>query len=203
MSGLFIHQEPEYAYRMFAPCAPAATATFDVGDPVQLATNQLSDCADDQIELALANIIGFACEPAEGTTAGSRGGAAADGFGVVENRMTAYWPFDAPGLLLRTRHFWLAGDVVTPVAKEGTEIGDLVNMKGETGTNRWGLEEEAPTAGTDAEFQIVAILDDNMNPIDADATVALGTAPATGDTNGWIVFRPVRGLLSQLTEGGA
>ena len=73
-------------------------------------------------------------------------------------------------------------------------------MKGQTGTNVWGLEEEAPTGGTDAEFQIVAILDPDMNPVDADsleATHGLDTSLF------WIVFRPVRQLLSQLTEGGA
>jgi hypothetical protein len=151
---------------MWAYCGDAAT--WDVGDPVQVVTNQLEDCVDNLGEIVESAIIGFACEPAEG--------------------------------LNSTRHLWSAG-TVTPVAKEGTEIGDLVMMIGEAGTNRWGIEEAAAGAN-DAEFQIVAVLDDEMNPIDADATVALGTAPATGDGNGWIVFRPVK-LLSQLTEGGA
>lgn len=198
MSGLFIHQEPEYAYRMWACCGDAAT--WDAFDPVQVVTNQLEDCVDNLGEIVESAIIGFACEPAEGMHAGSRITRVADGFGAVENQERSYWPFDAPGLLLRTRHFWSAG-TVTPVAKEGTEIGDLCMMIGEAGTNRWGIEEAAAGAN-DAEFQIVAILDDDMNPINADATVALGTAPATGDDSGWIVFRPVK-LLSQLTEGGA
>jgi len=185
---------------MFAPCGPAATADFDVGDPVGLSTNQLITCTDNLGEVALTALIGFACEPATGTTAGSRVTNTADGFGVVENQMRAYWPFDAPGLLLRSKHFRSAG-TATEVEKEGTEIGDLCNLTGSNGTNIWGFEEEAPTAGTDAEFQIVAILDENMNPIDADATVAAGTAPAVGE--GWVVVRPVRQLLSQLTEGGA
>ena len=114
MSGFEIHQEPQYGYRMFAPCAPVATATFDVGDPVQLIANQLSDCIDDQVELLTGTCVGFACEPAEGISAGSRVVAAADGFGVVENQMRSYWPFNAPGLLLRTRNFWDAGNVVYP-----------------------------------------------------------------------------------------
>ena len=201
MSGIEIHQEPNYAYRMFAPCAPVATATFDVGDPVQIITNQLSDCIDDAGEIGVTEIIGFACEPAEGTTAGSRATAAADGFGVVENQPRSYWPFDAPGLLLRTRNLWVTATAGTQGPKEGTELYDLVTLTAAAGTNFWGCDETVPDAGTDAEFQIVAILDNDMNPIDADATQALGTAPATGD--GWIVFRPVRALLSQLTEGGA
>ena len=124
MSGIEIHQEPEYGYRMFAPCGPAANADFDVGDPVGLSTNQLITCVDDQVELGIVDIIGFACEPATGVHAGSRATNPADGFGVVENQMRSYWPFDAPGLLLRTRNFWDAGDVVTKAEKEGTEIGD-------------------------------------------------------------------------------
>jgi len=203
MSGIEIHKEPDYAYRMSAPCGPAASATFDVGDPVRIVNNQLVDCPDDQDELAITEIIGFACEPAEGIHAASRATNTADGFGVVENQERTFWAFDAPGLLLRTRNFWDAGDVVTPAEKEGADLYDLVNMKGETGTNRWGLEDEAPSGGTDAEFQIVQILLEDGTPIDADATVALGTAPALGDGQGWVVFRPVRGLLSQLTEGGA
>jgi hypothetical protein len=168
---------------------------------VQIATLQLSDCIDDAGEIGITEIIGFACEPAEGLTAGSRGGAAADGFGVIENRMVPYWPFDAPGLLLRTRHLWVTATAGTEGPKEGTELYDLVTMTAAAGTNEWGLDETVPDAGTDAEFQIVAILREDMSPIDADATQALGTAPATGE--GWVVFRPVRGLLSQLTEGGA
>ena len=200
MSGIEIHQEPQQAFRYFAPCAPVATATFDVGDPVRLATNQLSDLDDDTSEVLIAELIGFACEPAEGTTAGSRATAAADGFGVVENQMRTYWPYDAPGLLLRTRNFW-SDAAAADVGKEGTEIGDIIGMVAETGTNVWGFEETAPTAATDVVFQIVAILDEDMNPIDADATIALGTAPALGE--GWIIVRCARALLSQLTEGGA
>jgi hypothetical protein len=201
MSGFEIHQEPEYAYRRYAPCAPVATATFDVGDPVQLATNQLSDCPDDQTELLVGECIGFACEPAEGTTAGSRATAAADGFGVVENQMRAYWPFNAPGLLLRTRHFVLAADFFTEVEKDGTEIGDTFNIKGQTGTNVWGVEEEAPTYATGAgtvivtdslAVQVVAILDNDMNPITADDTQTAG--------DGWIVFKPIG--FSQCEFGG-
>jgi len=209
MSGIEIHREPEDAYRLFAPCAPAATGTFDVGDPVQLATNQLSDCPDDQTELLVQECIGLACEPAEGIHAGSRATAAADGFGVVENQPRSYYPFNAPGLLLRTRNFWDAGDVVTPAEKEGADIGDLYNIKGETGTNRWGLEDEAPTYATGAgtviatdslAVRVVAILLEDGTPIDADATVALGTAPALGDGQGWIVFEPVG--YSQCEFGG-
>jgi hypothetical protein len=192
MSGFFIHQEPEYGYRQYAPCAPAATATWDVGDPVRLATNQLSDCPDDQTEILVGEVIGFACEPAEGIHANSRVTRAADGFGVVENQMRSYWPFNAPGLLLRTRNFVLAADFFTQVEKDGTEIGDDFNFKGQTGTNVWGVEEEAPTyatsAGTvivtdSAAVRVVAILDNNMNPIDADATQTAG--------DGWIVFQPI------------
>lgn len=199
MSGLFIHAEPHYGYRMWAPAGDAAT--WDIADPVQISTNQLEDCADTQVEIPIIAIVGFACEPAEGIHAASRTTSAADGFGAVENQMRSYWPFDAPGLLLRTRNFWDAGDVVTPAEKEGADLYDLVNMKGATGLNIWGLEDEAPTGGTDAEFQIVAICREDMSFINADATVAAGTAPPLGE--GWIIFRPVRGLLSQLTEGGA
>ena len=205
MSGFFIHKEPDYAYRQYAPCAPVATATFDVGDPVQLATDQLSDCPDDQTELLVGECIGFACEPAEGITAASRTTNAADGFGVVENQMRSFWVFNAPGLQLRTRNFILAGDVFTQVEKDGTEIGSLFTIKGQTGTNVWGVEEEIPTyaagageAGTvaigdDLAVRVVAILDDNMNPINADATQTAG--------DGWIVFQPVG--LSQIEYGGA
>lgn len=202
MAGIEIHQEPHYAYRMFAPCAPAATATFDVGDPVQIITNQLSDCIDDAGEIGITEIIGFACEPAEGTTAGSRATAAADGFGVVENQMRTYWPFDAPGLLLRTRHYWTTATAGTEDPKEGADLYTLNTLTSPAGLNTWGIDNTAPDAGTDAEFQIVAILDDDMNPINADATEALLTAPLPTGA-GWVVFRPVRGLLSQLTEGGA
>ena len=199
MSGLEIHQEPAQAYRMFAPCAPVATATWDVGDPVQIITNQLSDCIDNLGEIVITAIIGFACEPAEGIHAGSRVTRAADGFGVVENQMRSYWPFDAPGLLLRTRNFYDDG-AATNAEKEGTEIGDIFGMIGQNGTNVWGLEEAAPGAGTDAEFQVVAILDADMNPVDADS---LEATHGLDSTTFWLVFRPVRQLQSQLTEGGA
>lgn len=207
MSGIEIHKEPDYAYRLHAPCAPAATATFDVGDPVQLATNQLSDCPDDAGELIVGEIIGFACEPAEGTTAGSRATAAADGFGVVENQPRTYWPFNAPGLLLRTRNYWVATGFAAAgnAAKSGTSIGDSVVIAGINTTNVWGFEAEVPTyaagageAGTvaigdDAAFIIVDILDDDMQTINADATQTAG--------DGWLVVRPVG--LSQMEYGGA
>ena len=194
MSGIEIHQEPEYGYRRFAPCA--AAMTFDIGDPVRLVTNQLADCIDDDTEILVPEIIGFACEPAEGITAPSRTTNAADGFGVVTNQVRSYWPVNAPGLLLRTRNFWATGGVSTQVEKEGTELGDQFTMTAAVGTNIWGIEETAPTqAGgpgtivlTDmASFMIVQILTEDMNPIDAAATVALGTAPALGQ--GWVVFQ--------------
>ncbi|OGR29711.1 MAG: hypothetical protein A2139_02375 [Desulfobacca sp. RBG_16_60_12] len=200
MSGIEIHQEPTQAYRYFAPCSAAATATWDVGDPVRLVTNQLQDLPDDTTEALIAELIGFACEPAEGITARSRATNAADGFGVVTNQMRSYWPFDAPGLLLRTRNFW-SDAAAADAGKEGTEIGDLVSLVATTGTNVWGFEETAPTAATEIVFQIISILDEDMNPIDAAATIALGTAPPLGQ--GWIVVRCARALLSQLTEGGA
>jgi hypothetical protein len=203
MSGIQIHREPEDIHRQFAPCAPAATATFDVGDPVQLSTNQLSDCNDDASEILINEIVGFACEPAEGIHAGSRANVGADGFGVVENQMRSYWPFDAPGLVLRTRNFWATGTAGTQVEKDGTEIGDNFTMTAAAGTNNWGLDETAPTyadgadgeerPGDDAAFVVIAILDDNMNPIDADATQTAG--------DGWIIFRPTG--KSQLFHGGA
>src|SRR3990172_1024947 len=157
MSGIEIHQEPTQAYRYFAPCSAAATATWDVGDPVRLVTNQLQDLPDDTTEALIAELIGFACEPAEGITARSRATNAADGFGVVTNQMRSYWPFDAPGLLLRTRNFW-SDAAAADVGKEGTEIGDLVSLVATTGTNVWGFEETAPTAATEIVFQIISIL---------------------------------------------
>jgi hypothetical protein len=197
MAGIEIHREPEDIHRQYAPCA--AAMTFDVGDPVRIVTNQLADCLDVTADELLVNgIVGFACEPAEGITAGSRATNAADGFGVVTEQMRSYWPFDAPGLELRTRNFWVAGGVVD-TEKDGTEIGDLFVMKGETGTNRWGLDNEAPTitAGTitatdDAAFLCIAILDNDMQPIGGLDTQTAG--------DGWIVFRPVG--PSQIQFGG-
>ena len=200
MSGFEIHQEPDYAYRMFLPVAPAMT--FDVGDPVRIVTNQLADTIDDQTELLVGECVGFACEPAEGTTAGSRATAAADGFGVVEGQVRTYWPFNAPGLLLRTRNFVLAADFFTQVEKDYTEIGDDFNIKGQTGTNVWGVEEEAPTYATGAgtviatdslAVLVVAVLDNDMNPLATDATQTAG--------DGWLVFKPIG--YSQIEFGGA
>ena len=199
MSGIEIHQEPDHAYRFFAPCA--AAMTFDIGDPVRIVTNQLADCIDDDTEILCNEIIGFACEPAEGTTAGSRATAAADGFGVVTNQMRTYWAYNAPGLLLRTRNFWAAAGASVQSEKDGTEIGDTFPMTAAAGTNIWGVENGAvilADAGEinpadSANFLCVAILDNDMNPIDAAATQTAG--------DGWMILKPIGG--SQLDFGAA
>ena len=199
MSGFEIHREPEDIFRLYAPVAPAMT--YDIGDPVQIVTDQLADCADaTATPILVSTCVGFACEPAEGIHAGSRVTEAADGFGVVEGQQRSYWPFDAPGLLLRTRNFYDDG-AATLAEKDYTEFGGLYTIKGITGTNVWGVEEAAPAyvtgAGTvvaadDIAVIIVAILDNNMIPLATDATQTAG--------DGWLVFRPTG--YSQMQFGG-
>lgn len=199
MSGIEVHREPEDIFRSYAPCA--AAMTFDVGDPVRIVTNQLADCIDDDTEVLKGEIIGFACEPAEGITAASRTTNAADGFGVVTNQMRSFWPANAPGLLLRTRNFWVATGGGVQVEKDGTELFDQATMTAAAGTNLWGLEEGVPTitdAGEEAAadmaaFLIVAILDNDMNPINAGETQTAG--------DGWIVFKSI--LYTQMDFGAA
>lgn len=199
MSGLFIHKEPQGAYRRFAPLGDAET--FDISDPVQLVSQQLSDCPDDGDELHNNEVIGFACEPAEGIHAASRTGAA-NGLGAAENDMRSYIPWDAPGLELMTRNFWTTAAAGTQAAKPGTIIGTDLTLTGQNGTNVWGVENTAPTltagdtmaAGDDCIVTIVAVLNDDGEAIDAD-----DTAVAAGE--GWVVFIP-RGP-SQAEYGGA
>ena len=192
MSGIEFHRECAAADRLSAPLGDAET--FDYADPVGLDTQQLSNTTTAANgELVITEIIGFALEPATGIHASSRTGAA-NGFGAAENQDRTYVPFDAGGLYLRTKNYWATGDSTTNTAKTGALIGTLHGMIASAG-GAYGLEVAAPTAGTDAEFLVVEVLNDDMIRIDADASLTAG--------EGWLVFRPVKQLLSQTTEGGA
>jgi hypothetical protein len=192
MSGLFFHKEPENAERLYAPLGNSET--FDIYDPVQFTSQQLSDsAAAADAELTDGDIVGFACEPAEGIHSGTRTSVnAGDGFGAIENDWRTYFPFDAPGLQLRTRNFWADGDSTTDVAKDGTLIGTVLGMI-VNASGAYGLENALPGDATDAQFFVVAVLDNNMQPINADATQTAG--------DGWLVFRPVAADSSQIGDG--
>jgi len=191
MSGIEFHKESASADRLAAPLGNSET--FDYGDPVGLLDEQLSDTSSAaNAELTILEIIGFALEPAEGIHAASRTGAT-NGFGATENADRTYVPFDAAGLYLRTRNYWADGASGTDVAKNGALIGTLHGMIASS-AGVYGLEVPVPTGGTDAEFLVVEVLDNDGIRINADATQTAG--------DGWLVFRPVKQLLSQLTEGG-
>lgn len=174
MSGFFIHKEPEGADRKWAPLGDSET--FEAGDPVQLVSQQLSDCPDDASPLEDGELIGFAVQPATGIHSSTRTGAA-NGFGAAENDRVPYIPAKAPGLQIRTRNYWTTPG--TQIAKAGSIIGTLKQISSPNGTNNWGVESTAGTPGTDATFHVDEVLDDDMVSIDADASLAAGV--------GWVV----------------
>jgi hypothetical protein len=188
MSGIFLHYEPEPAFRLFAPLGPSSPI-FDVGDPIQLTSQQLIDCVlTTDTQLLRGGVVGFAIERAEGTTAGSRASSSANGFGPVENQFRTYIPWEAPGVLYRTRNYWTTAG--TQIAKNGTVIGTQRVLSPFTG-NIWGVDATAATvteageelaAADGATIFITAVLDNNMLPVNADATQTAG--------DGWLVFRP-------------
>lgn len=190
MSGIFIHREPENAVRRHAPLG--TSQAFDVGDPVGTTSQQLTEAPQDGTEVLAGEYVGFAAEPATGIHSASRTGAA-NGFGAAENDIRTYYPAKAPGLQLRTRNFWATGAAGTQAAKTGADIGRVLQLSCENATSNWGVEETAGTTGTDAVAYVDAVLDDDMQLIDADATLTAG--------DGWIVFHMVGD--TQEEDGGA
>lgn len=191
MSGFEIHKEPENAERRFAPLGDAET--FDIADPVRLLSQQLSDCLDDASEILDHELVGFAAEPAEGIHAASRTNPSGldYGLGAAENDWRTYYPAKAPGLVLRTRNYWTTPG--TQIAKPGSIIGTVKQITAPSGTNNWGIDDTAGAVGTDAVAHILEVLDDDMQPVDADGSVAAGS--------GWLVFRIVGNTQDEI--GGA
>jgi hypothetical protein len=178
MAGIEIHQEPDYAFRRTIPLA--AAQTFVTGDPVYLVAQQLTRSPIDSDEIAIAEMVGFACEPATGITAGSRATAVADGFGAVTNSNRAYWPVHAPGLQLRTRNFWGTTTPGTLAAPDAANIGHPYQIVGVLATLQYGVEETAATITTHPGAWIDDVLDANMRPINE-----------SGEAGVWVVFHVV------------
>lgn len=188
MAGFEIHKEPEYAYR-YVGLGLAAQA-FDANDPVSINANGriIATPADETVPED-GEIIGIACCRAEGVTAGSRAAAAADGFGAVTGDPLAYWPVNAPGLLLRTRNYWNdeTANPPTETAITGALKGAVRSIVAADHTlpvainDDWGVNTNAPAgaagAYTDVAVQVIEVLDANMNPVDD---------TAVGE---WLVFR--------------
>lgn len=163
MSGIRVYQERGDASRRSHPLA--ASQSYDSVDPVYLVANKLTVSPTDGTEILVAELLGFAGEPAQGVTAPTRTNLT--GAGAVENQQRVYMPLNEGRILFATKNWWNTGAAGTQTGRpEGGDLGGLFQISGTAG-GVWGIEDTAATPATDAAARVVRINDGDGNPIDA------------------------------------
>ncbi|KKL75019.1 hypothetical protein LCGC14_2059100 [marine sediment metagenome] len=184
MAGIRPFQSPHGGHELigYAPLAPSQT--YVIGDPVYIATDQLTISIKDETAILVNELVGFAAEPASGMLAGSRNTSMtivnpAEGGGAVENSMRKFYRLQQ-GQLWVTNNFW---DAVTGLTQDTVAGTDLYNhwqlSSGATQAEEWGLVDVDATAGTDVQARIVMILDASGRPFTADTAETTAGTTAT------------------------
>lgn len=144
----------------------SASATFDVGEPVNFLTaGTISEAAT----AAGWTIADFTTEG----TASLEGGIACFGPGTgninwktgneyATNDDIAYWPINQGNLFI-TSTLYATGDTSTLITPAQTDIGESYQISSDGTT--WGLEQTAGAAGTDVQAGVVEVLDSRYEPI--------------------------------------
>lgn len=196
MAGIRPFQHPSGGHGEVRTAPLAPSQTFDAWDPVELVSNQLTECDKDGSEILDSEFIGFAAGPATGNLAGSRTvaagsftvqpGADGGGGGAVENALRGFiTPYR--GQLFATNNFFAdaTGAAQDGDGVGGSDIGGLYQIASAAGGN-WGLVDAAGTPATDVCARIVRILNTRGEDFNADTADTPTTgSPTTGPT---IVF---------------
>jgi hypothetical protein len=158
-----------------------------------LVANQLTRSPKDDTNILVGELIGFASEPATGSTAASRATVAAGSFeraapgapfGDVGSQENAYRGYISltPGQLWATSNFWTTVAATTQGTISGAELGDLFEIScADDATGEWGLVNAGPTVTADVAARLVYILNARGEPQNADFA-ATTTGPGTGIT---------------------